>query len=169
MKKRILSLVLASILVAGMAGIVSTADNEVGDFATGTTTRIAEIDPGESTTEEIEDEPVYTTVANVEPVTPVRAQSIMFQSDSGYTTSASTNMIGGVELGKTAGDLLGALKNSNGVAVMRGNTALANEDARNHQQQRAEGNGFIICFENFNHTIKSHIIPSDIKIPFGVR
>lgn len=129
MKKRILSLVLASILVAGMAGIVSTADNEVGDFATGTTTRIAEIDPGESTTEEIEDEPVYTTAENVEPKPVVRAQSIMFQSDSGYTTSASTNMIGGVELGKTAGDLLGALKNGNGVAVMRGDTALANEDA----------------------------------------
>lgn len=130
MNKRIISVILASIMVAGMTGIVATADNEAGDntpVISETTTKVVEILTSETTEEETETT-AYTTVANTEPETPARAQSIVFESGSGYLTYSATGYLAGVEAGKTAGDVLGALKNRNGIEMRRGDAVLAETD-----------------------------------------
>ena len=127
MKKRIMSIVLASVMVAGMIGVVASADNDAGNLPAETTTMIVS-ETSAVTTEIIEGEPVFTTVANVEPKPVVMAQSILFDSTSGLTTSAATSLIGGIKAGMTAGDLLGALKNSNGIEIKRGDAVLADTD-----------------------------------------
>lgn len=59
-----------------------------------------------------------------------RAKGIVFTAESGYNANSYTGYVGGVEFGTTAGALLSALENKNGIEVIRDKTLGADDEIK---------------------------------------
>ena len=57
-----------------------------------------------------------------------RAKGVVFTAESGYMANTYTGLAGGIGAGTTAGDILAALVNKNGIAVKRGDVVLVDID-----------------------------------------
>ncbi len=105
MNKRILSVILASLLTAGLVGTVTFAQNDNGRAIV-----LPEISFTDTTT--VKNEPEV-------PVEPEYAKAIVFKADSGYTASTYTGYVGGVELKTGVQKFRESLENTKGIEVMR--------------------------------------------------
>jgi len=68
---------------------------------------------------------------SAEDAAPERAIGVKFVKDSVYNANTNTGYIGGVEFDTTAGDILGALENRNGIEIVRDKT-LSDSDEVQH-------------------------------------
>lgn len=120
MKRRFLSVILASLMVAGMVGMVAGADNEVtlpdDKFET-------EAEPG-------------TTAPGGEAADGRLPKGIVFKAESGYKANTCTGYVSGIEPNTDYYDFAQTLENGSGIGVVRetadGIYALRSGDAIKH-------------------------------------
>ncbi len=95
------------------------------------------------------------TVAGVSADDAAAAKGIKFKADSDYKANLYTHYLEGVEIGDTAGDILGALENSNGVEILRYNGDSATSLTGDEQVQYGDvltlspltaPEGLVVCY-----------------------
>lgn len=150
MKKRILSVLLASLMVAGMVGMVAGADNGVtlpdDKFET-------EAEPG-------------TTAPGGEAANGRLPKGIVFKAESGYKANTYTGYVSGIEPNTDYYDFAQTLENGSGIGVVRetadGIYALRSGDAIKHGDRLERVNEAAEVVEEFTVIFMGNADKNDI-------